>query len=656
MAIGFSSSLAGGSRNTSTTTAARNILSSLSGATTRNTYTPPAPVYSPPPLPVAPRWTPPPAPAYVPPRNTYTPPATVRNPSPTPARTPAPVPVKSTVQQIIERATRSAVPAAPVVNPMTAALQGNTAKVQAWQPRYRQADQLGTTQGNDVAAQTQLSDLDNLNYQIGLAQDRINENQLMPGVYTPPAQEPGASGYDLLWGLQNERDRLLGGLDGPSWQDVISTLSGGANWFDDNVIDPAGDAIGLGDDSGPSGEGEWVNMGDGMVWVPRPPVDSATQAFIDRYQNNPPPPVDPAVQSLIDRYQNPSGTPSESVWGYQVPQQPSYEPTQMDSGTWIVFNPETGQPEQILDADIDDYNAAHGIGMSAEEQAAYDDAMGDLTKALLEMGGHAMDPSSALAPLPSNAPVDDGYASGYGYSSGGDGYGYGGDGGYGGGGGGYGGGGGGGAGGGGGGGNIGGIPVGDITADMEGWASRYLPASADEVLQNPSVIGYDTINDLGYDSDQLRAIFGDQAEYVATQLLPFLFADTPIGQTPSISSVINKINEVLKNQATPGGSTFDVAKLLELLFGQASQNKAAANPTLMGGLFAGLSPSEQASAMRGLVSNASNWAATPFFGQAIRNWYDANETSYLSGALSATPNGKSLGEILQGIVFPGQGV
>jgi hypothetical protein len=56
--------------------------------------------------------------------------------------------------------------------------------------------------------------------------------------------------------------------------------------------------------------------------------------------------------------------------------------------------------------------------------------------------------------------------------------------------------------------------------------------------------------------------------------------------------------------------------------------------------------------MRGLVSNASNWAATPFFGQAIRNWYDANEARYLSNALKVDPNGQSLGEILKSIVFP----
>ena len=58
--------------------------------------------------------------------------------------------------------------------------------------------------------------------------------------------------------------------------------------------------------------------------------------------------------------------------------------------------------------------------------------------------------------------------------------------------------------------------------------------------------------------------------------------------------------------------------------------------------------------MASLISNASNWAATPFFGQAIRNWYDAQQTGYLSDSLKAnSPNGKSLGEILSGMVFPG---
>jgi len=189
---------------------------------------------------------------------------------------------------------------------------------------------------------------------------------------------------------------------------------------------------------------------------------------------------------------------------------------------------------------------------------------------------------------------------------------------------------------------------------MEGWAARYLPATADEVLQNPQVIGMDTLADLGIDSDQLAAVFGDQAGYIVNQLLPFLFANTPVGQTPNISSVINKVHDVLKGMATPGGETFDVAKLLELLFAQAGNADAKNGATTMSGLFSGLSPSEYAAAMQGMVNNVSNWAPTPFFGQAIRNWYGNQQTNYLSDALRAlNPEQRNLGEILRGSAFPG---
>jgi hypothetical protein len=58
--------------------------------------------------------------------------------------------------------------------------------------------------------------------------------------------------------------------------------------------------------------------------------------------------------------------------------------------------------------------------------------------------------------------------------------------------------------------------------------------------------------------------------------------------------------------------------------------------------------------MSGFVNNASNWAATPFLGQAIRNWYAGEQTNYLSDSFRATnPNSKSLGELLQSMVFPG---
>jgi hypothetical protein len=638
-----------GSLGGSGSAAARNILNAATQRNTsytppayvptRNTYTPPAPVY------VPPRNTyVPPAPVYTPPRNTYTPPAPAlpRAPARTSTPAPRPAPVLSTVQQLINKATAAKPAPAPWAPPQQAATVAPWLKPQP------------TTDPASVMKQRQ-SDMDGVYYPPEW-QEPVNADQYR---YTNSAVNADQYRYEGspqsvgdLPQYQEEQPDWGGGGSPFSLEGILSTISGGAEAIGTELVG-IGENLGLlgeeknpwsppattspvyGDGTGgPSGPGTWRDFGEGSFWDPEEPA--------------------PPVNADQYRYPAPAPAPADpnDVWGYQVPQEPNYFPSQMDSGTWIVFNPETGQPEQVV-GDVDDYYHSFGTGNPADYDAAYADALADASNYVFEQGSHAMDPSAALAPIYAEEPVyDDG--GGYYDDSGGYGYGGGGGGGYGGGGGGGYGSDGGGGGGGGGGSNIGGIPIGDITSDMEGWAARYLPASADQVLQNPEVIGVDTIRDLGYDSDQLEAIFGDQAGFIANQLIPFLFADTPIGQTPSISSVINKINAVLKNQATPGGATFDVAKLLEVLFGQAAQGKGATNPTLMGGMFAGLTPSEQAAAMSAMVSNASNWAATPFFGQAIRNWYDAEQTDYLSNSLKANGmNTKSLGELLKGMVFPG---
>ena len=43
---------------------------------------------------------------------------------------------------------------------------------------------------------------------------------------------------------------------------------------------------------------------------------------------------------------------------------------------------------------------------------------------------------------------------------------------------------------------VGGLPIGDVTAPVTGWASRYLPAMYSDVLANPATIGRDTIDHL----------------------------------------------------------------------------------------------------------------------------------------------------------------
>lgn len=602
MVARFTSSLASAARN-SGAAAARNILSSTNSATARNTYTPPAPAYTPPPVPTAPRWNPP-APAPIPPaptapaRNT----ATQRNTTPPPA----PTPVKSTVQQIIESAITPAVkPATPEIDPVTKALTGQTAKVTPWQSYAKET--ASSTPSNDLAAANLLYDLDNLNAQIALAQDLQNQNQFMPGVYTPGAVTDRDYG-SMIADLIDLRGQMLNpggtGLSGTA-VDAAATLSGGAS----DLYSFLDEAIGGKDGTGePSGPGQWVNMGDAMVWVPTPP----------------PPELAPFSPDQL-------GGPQEY-----------FPPAPEGIGT-LVWNPQTGLPTRVIGDSADFYRA---LGIETEPMGVFD-AVGLLGEA---NGQFYADLAEYIAQsLAGDGSGSGGSGGGYGGGSGG-----GRGGGGGGGGGGRGGGGGGGYGGGGGGSSIGGIDIGDVTSSMEGWASRYLPATANEALKNPQVIALDTLADLGFDSDQLVALFGDQAGYIVNQLLPFLFADTPLGQTPNISSVINKVHDVLVNQATPGGSTFDVAKLLQLLFEQASNADASSGATTMSGLFSGLSPSEYAAAMQTMVNNASNWAPTPFFGQAIRNWYDSQQTHYLSDALRAlNPEQRNLGEILQGSVFPG---
>jgi hypothetical protein len=602
-AAGFSSSLGGGTSFGANT--ARNIINT---ATARNTYTPPAPVYYPP----APTWEAPvyraPAPVYQAPRNTYVAPA----PAPAPRQNPAPAPVapiKSTVQQLIDRAvTAQPAPAATPapVKPVT--------PVTPWGGVQSYNRLTNTGQSGSALTPQQQSQLFDQQMQI-----TKNNVQLRSQPYSSYEDIERAHTMDEAYrtmeqgflnpqsGSQLEAD-FIPGAD-QSISDYVSTITNtGGGWWDD-----------------------LVDLSDGLLGEDEPSI-------ADRFPN----PFGGAKPTSNGGTPPPSNGPGLTNYG-TYPAPPTVDNNGNPIGT-MVWDPGTGEVKRTP-GDVSDWYEGFGINTEPFSALGYvgdlAEANGQFYEALADFYTQALDPGAGGG----------GYASGGGggYGGGGGGYGGGGGGGYGGGGGG-----GGGTGGGGGGGSIGGIPIGDITADMEGWAARYLPGAADQVLKNPEVIGVDTIRDLGFDSAQLEALFGDQAGFIANQLLPFLFADTPIGETPSISSVINKINAVLKDQATPGGATFDVAKLLELLFGQASQATGSANPTLMGGYFAGLTPTEQAAAMSGFVNNASNWAATPFFGQAIRNWYEGEQTNYLSDSFRANnPNTKSLGELLQSMVFPG---
>jgi hypothetical protein len=280
------------------------------------------------------------------------------------------------------------------------------------------------------------------------------------------------------------------------------------------------------------------------------------------------------------------------------------------------------------------------------DEAAYmDDLMQDYLDTLGLLGSNPMDPDAAAMQnwLGDSTYVDTGYSDGgYGYGGGG-GYGYGGGGGgYGGGGGGYGSGGGGGGGGAGGGGTIG-----DATDTMDGWAARYTAAGAQEVLANPEVIAKDTLAELGLAGAGMEALVGQQLTYMANQLLPFLYASTPVGQTPNASDVINMLHDLAVSMVGPDGQIIDIGTLMQRMLGKLDPN------SLMGSTFAGLTPGEQVSTANNLMSGLSNFAPTAFLGNAVRNYWEQQGNDFLSQALRATnPLNQSYTEFMGGFALP----
>ena len=178
------------------------------------------------------------------------------------------------------------------------------------------------------------------------------------------------------------------------------------------------------------------------------------------------------------------------------------------------------------------------------------------------------------------------------------------------------------------------MPVGDLTAPVTGWAARYLPATIPDVLANPGTIGRDTIKDLGIGGEALQGRFGELSTYIASQLLPIMYAGTSMGKIPKGGDVVNKLNALLTEMATPNGGEIDPMKLLDTVLGEGSKSTKD-KQTLGSALFAGMSPAKQAETMQGLIANISNWLANPYFAQAMRNWASTQKDEYISAASSA---------------------
>ena len=181
---------------------------------------------------------------------------------------------------------------------------------------------------------------------------------------------------------------------------------------------------------------------------------------------------------------------------------------------------------------------------------------------------------------------------------------------------------------------VGGLPVGDVTSPVSGWAKRYLPAMIPDILANPGTIGRDTIKDMGVGGEALQGRYGELSTFIASQLLPIMYAGTPIGKIPKGGDVVNKLNALLSDMATPGGGEIDPRKLLDTVLSEGSKSTKD-KQTLGSSLFAGMSPAKQGETMQGLVNNISNWLANPYFAQALRNWASTQKDEYISAASSA---------------------
>jgi hypothetical protein len=212
--------------------------------------------------------------------------------------------------------------------------------------------------------------------------------------------------------------------------------------------------------------------------------------------------------------------------------------------------------------------------------------------------------------------------------------------------------GGGGGGGGAGGTSGGGFRIGELTEPLTGYAKRYLPATIDEVAQNPGVVGRDVLGDKGIGEGPLANTMSRQMGFYGSQILPLLYGNMPIEKMPHYGDVVNRLAEFAQTQMTPGGAIVNPNEILQLVLTEAA--KPATGPqTMMSALFGGQDASEQTQNMTGIINNLSNWTANPMFGQALRNWAGTQSEQYLQKALQANnPYTQGFAKHLQGTMLP----
>jgi hypothetical protein len=192
-----------------------------------------------------------------------------------------------------------------------------------------------------------------------------------------------------------------------------------------------------------------------------------------------------------------------------------------------------------------------------------------------------------------------------------------------------------------------------VSEALTGFAKRYLPASIQQVLDNPDVIARDVLDGMGFDEmGPLGNMMGQNAGYFVRQILPLLYSQDALGKVPTAGGMVNRTAEYLQNQATPGGSVIDPMQILEMVLAE-SQKPSTGTQTLGSSLFAGQTADQQRSAMMSIVDDLANWLPNARFATGLRNAAMSSGNEYLRQSSQAVnPYNNPFGKFLSNTLGP----
>jgi hypothetical protein len=163
----------------------------------------------------------------------------------------------------------------------------------------------------------------------------------------------------------------------------------------------------------------------------------------------------------------------------------------------------------------------------------------------------------------------------------------------------------------------------DIAAPFTGFASRYMPGSAEMLFANPEVILRDTMRDMGRTPDGgLYHLLQPQAA-AANALFALGYGGSSDLGAGSNEAGINFINDYLQNQATVGGDAINFNQ------GMAALNNYAPESAL-DSLLNLADPEEQINNYRNIASALANSSLHPLMARAFNSFLNDRGTDYMS--------------------------